>query len=727
MAKNKIAFEKDEKKSIMIAIIVSIVVILAVVLAFIAIRRYQRKPADQNPDESVVLETEVSATVTEGNAIVTNQEELNQALADETAEAVLIESEETQTMVIPSGDYSRITLLVDAPYTEITNYGVFGSITLQQIASNTWTESVSGNTIIVDAPACHVIVPSGINVSSMESVQANSSLAVELQGTLALLSVEAESSIVSVQVDGELSKTMVYNSTNLTLSGSTKNTVPVELGYGSDGTVLTSSIPVNVNSFAQATVEFKEGAEGSGLTIADAAAGVALTNNTTEEVVVTKADGKEEKISAGASFTKEGETAEVADSESNAGSGASSSSSNKSSNRTSGSTGGTTSGTGSASSTGSSTTGSSTGTTYTKEQVEGMINAAVSEVNAQTQSKIDAAISGTISKEDAQNLINQAVLDEQKAAEQEKQEAVEEAVENVLSKPTIIKFVDEAYVYAGVQGELPKAADLSLPKEVYGFANTGEIYSIPVREWQNADNYSESVEAGAYRFTAILTESTEYYVTAGVEAHATVNVRPTSGGAFVTYKDADYRQKISVTEYRAADYSNVQQTYPEAYYLIENKSDVDVIYTALDFYYYDSRGNIVQCDRWNGIYIQPGKSWITYRTKPCVEYSYYVVEVSNYTGRNEKVDSFAQVQLADASSIAVYKMTEQNISECTVMILYLAADQKTAYGMESFTTGGINYATINELSQDMPLTLNLHVPNGADVFSSIIVSKGGYE
>lgn len=730
MAKNKIAFEKDEKKSIMIAIIVSVVVVLAVMLAFVAIRRYQRA---QGISTDVVIETE-TATVIEGNAIVTNQEELNKALADETATAVLIETDENQTIVIPAGDYSRLSLIVNAPYTEITNYGVFGSVTIQQIASNTWTESVSGNSIIVDAAACHIIVPSGINVNSMENIQSGSTLAVELQGTISLLALESGSSIVSVQVDGELSQIMIYAPTNLTLSGGCRTATSIELAYGSDGTVLNTSIPVKVDTFAQAAVELAEGAEGSELTIADTSAVMTLTNNTAEDVTV-KTGENEEIVAAGAAFTNEGEVVAASESEeSQASSNPQGSYSRGNSSAGSSSAGSSSGSSSSGSSAGSSSAGSSTtsssssGGGYTKEQVEAMIQEAVSDANAQMQNQINTALDGTISQEDAQNLINDAVRDALNDAEKEKQEAVADAVENVLAKPVIIEFVDEACLYAGVQGTIPGAESLSLPKEVYGRASTGDIYVIAVREWKNTDNYSESVPAGTYRFTAVLESSTEYYVAAGVQAYATVYVRPTTNDYFVTYKDAAYKQWINVTEYRVADYSNVQQAYPEAYYLIENISETSVIYAALDFYYYDSRGVMVESEHWNGIYIQPGKSWVAYRSKPCVEYDYYVVEVDNYISRNAKVDSLVEIQPTNASAIEVYKNTDKLISECAVLILYMGSDGQTAYGIESFSSGSTNYkTTINDTSEDAPLAFNLHVPDGADINRSIIVSKGGYE
>ena len=711
MEKNKITFEKDEKKSILIALIVSVVLIFALILAFVGIKKYQKENlVDVEIESSVTIETEMTDTY-DGNVYVRNQDELNEALENELATAIMIESKESQTIVIPAGDYSKIALVIDAPYTEITNYGVFESILIKQISTNTWTESAMGNTFTIDAPACHMIIPSGITANSMECVQPKSTLALELQGTLPVLAIKADSSIVSVQIDGELSQLSVKNTTSLKLSGSSMDVTPVEIGSNAANTILSSKVPVNVTSYAQVSVEFLEGAEGSQFFVSNEAAEMLLTNNTKEVVVVTKPDEKQETVSSGKSYTyKKKQTLASSDS---------SSTGNSSSNS------------------GSSSTVVSGG--YSKSQVDAMINQAVQNALAnadkQTQEKINQALSGTISKDKVDEMIDEAVSDALKDAEADKEEeiadavedAVEDVIDEILNRPVIIEFVDQAHISAGTQGNLIPLEEMVFPTEVYGRDSNGTVYTIAVKEWQNTDHYSVDVTAGKYTFTAVLESSTEYYIANAVQAYCTVMVKPTSEDNIITYKNAAYSEKIKVTEYRMADYANIQQTYPQAYYLIENISQEEVIYASLKFYYYDGDGNLIEQAYWNGQYIQPGNSWIGYRSKPCMDYAYYVVEIDNFTGKNGKVESFAELSLTRTPSIEINKTVTEKVSECNGIILYLDTNGN-AYGIQTFKTNDVDKnLTINDTSKEIKMTFNLTLPNGADIDSSIVVWRGGYK
>ena len=708
MAKDKITFEKDEKKSILIALIVSVVLILALMLTFVAVKKYQKDNTINTEGETnTAIETEVKDTF-DGNVSVRNQDELNEALLNELVTTITIDSKESQTLVIPTGDYSQIALVVNAPYAEITNYGIFESILIKQISTNTWTESAMGNTFTVDAPACHMVIPSGITVNSMECMQPKSTLALELQGTLSVLAIKADSSIVSVQVDGKLSQLAVKNSTSLKLTGNSMEVTPVEIGSNASNTIFSSKVPVNVNSYAQISVELLEGAEGSQLFVLNESVEMLLTNNTKEAIVVTKPDEKQQTVSSGKSYTyKKKQT--LASSES-------SSTSNKNTSSSTTVIGG-----------------------YTKSQVDAMINQAVQNALAnadkQAQDKINQALEGTISKDKVDEMIDQAVSDALEDAEAEKEEEIEDvvkdAVENVIdeiiNRPVIIEFIDQTHILAGTQGNLIPIEEMVFPTEVYGRDNNGTVYTIPVKEWQNTDQYSIDVTAGKYNFTAVLESSTEYHIASDMQAYCTVTVKPTSADNIITYKNAAYSETIKVTEYKMADYANIQQTYPQAYYLIENKSQEAIIYTSLNFYYYDSDGNLTEQAYWGGQYIQPGKSWIAYRSKPCMDYAYYVVEIDNFTGKNAKVESFAEVSLTATPSIEIYKTVTEQISECNGIILYLDTNGN-AYGIQTFKTFDVdNNLTINDTSKDIKMTFNLTLPDGADIDSSILVWRGGYK
>lgn len=380
MAKNKlvkgnkgvISFEKDEKKSIIIALVVSAVVVLATVLAIIAIRKGMGIPVGTTTSEEVVDTYTVTDTITEdGSIIVTNQEELDAKLTasttDDTIGSITIQTEEEQSLEIPEGDYSQVALNVDAPFTEVSNYANFNTINISQISANTWIEHAQGNNLILQAMSCHVVVESDGVVESISNINYGSTLAIEIYGTVNELSLEAEDSISSISVEGTLGNLDVYSKTNLAISGSGGKNVPVKMQSGADGSIIKATVPIDLETSGTVDLYMQEGSEASNLVITNPDVITNLYNNTTTDLNIKDPDNKEITVSSGEAKSfgeiKQSETPADTSSSSNTGSGSGSSSSSGSS---SGSNSTVSSGsTGSRSSGSSSSSSSSTATTVT--------------------------------------------------------------------------------------------------------------------------------------------------------------------------------------------------------------------------------------------------------------------------------------------------------------------------------------------------------------------------
>ena len=273
MAKNKltkgktyISFEKDEKKSIIIALVVSAVVVLSTVLAFIAIKK-NGGIVSTTVSEEVVDSYIVSDQMTEdGSFIVKNQEELDLKLTESTEPgsevgSITIQTDEEQSLEIPEGDYSNVALNVDAPYTEVFNHANFNTINISQISSNTWTEYASGNNIVLQASSAHVIIDSTASVSSIANIAYGSTLAIEIYGSVDDLSLEAEDSISSISVSGKLGALNIYSKTNLALSGSSESAIPFVIQSSAEGSVVKTSVPVSLSTGATLELYLQEGAE----------------------------------------------------------------------------------------------------------------------------------------------------------------------------------------------------------------------------------------------------------------------------------------------------------------------------------------------------------------------------------------------------------------------------------------------------------------------------------
>lgn len=682
MAKNKLIFEKDEKKSILIAVIVSIIVIVAVILAFIAIRNYRNRNVGMPPQEGAQNSgAETSGTDEDAlqETVVTNQDELNEALADASTTAILFQTDDEQNIVIPSGDYDGIAMTMDAPYTDVTNYGTFARITIRQVSSDTWTESVSGNSLVVDAASAHVIVPDGITVNSIENIQTNSTLAAEVQGSVELLVLAADNSITSVKVDGELQQVGLYNLTNLTLTGSRTEATSIQAEQGAAGSTVSTAIPVQLTSLADIHVTFEPGAENSTFGVSSAGSTMVLQNNTTKDITVSKPDGTTETVAAGKAYTytgvgstQESQTGENEKKESavsntpQVGSGVVSNSS-KSSSSQSGSSQSGSSQSGSSQTTKPNSTVTTTpnngNNQYTEEQIKDMIESAV----------IDAT-NGLLGSDQVNDLF-----------------------QDMLAKTVITSFVIPQPIYVGESGseEMVSVKELGLPTQLEGRTRSGSSIFVKVEGWQNDDNYSTSAAPGVYRFTAEFESG--YCLDSGARAQAVAYVGDGAGNHTIVYQSTSDNTGITVEEYPTVDESRT-------YYAITNQSQQST-YVGLSFYYFDDKGNLISTltEKWFGSYIMPESGWVAEKINQGGDSSYhrYVVVVDSYTEDRTVETSIARLSAEVQDNTLNVKIGNpsygsQPITECKVVVLITGTEDgvRKAYAYDSYQTedcnGGIN-------------------------------------
>lgn len=185
-------------------------------------------------------------TITE--ATVATQKELVAAILNSDIQKITIATTAAEQFTIANfgnRDLSSVDLVVNAPNAEISNSALFKSVTINAIKSDTWTEHAKGNSFILSAPHCHIIVGSMAEVKE--------------------ISCAAEGS-VELEVHGIVGKIQVSRKANLNLTGSTKNLVPVVIGAGATNTTLQASVPVDMTLEAFASLIFEKGAENSKVT-----------------------------------------------------------------------------------------------------------------------------------------------------------------------------------------------------------------------------------------------------------------------------------------------------------------------------------------------------------------------------------------------------------------------------------------------------------------------------
>ncbi len=327
MAKNNV-FEEDEKKSIIIALVVSAVVVFAIVLTFVALIKYKGRGG--NSVQNVAVETVAPTVDYSGEVIVTNQEELDAALQNRCLNLVL-QTEEEQVITIEKGDYSDTVLMVDAPFTTIENNAVFAEVVINQISANTWLENAEGNRFYINAPTVHLIVNDMAKVKSIENVQYYATLAMEIYGSVEVISCNATNSITSIQIDGSVGAINVYTLTYLTLSGKAEGAIPVNFENGSSESTLTTTVTLVENLYSGVESEYLAGAENSQINIYTSTARNVVSNHTTDTITVATSAGDSKTLQA----DEEYEEGEKEDTSSSGSSGSSSSSSGSSSSGTS--------------------------------------------------------------------------------------------------------------------------------------------------------------------------------------------------------------------------------------------------------------------------------------------------------------------------------------------------------------------------------------------------------
>lgn len=228
------------------------------------LRTDKRKKNNVKTLTCVITVVEPQPTI-QTEVTVANQQELVAAIMNTDINKITIKTDKAETFTIANfgnRDLSQVELVVNAPHAEISNSALFKSITIEAIASNTWTEhSKKGNSFIISALNCHMIVATSAEVKTI-SYTTEGSFDLEVHG-----------SIGKVQFDRKVS---------LNIDGSTKKLVPVIIGTSAMDTTLLASVPVDVTLETLANLTFEKGAEASKVTNK---AGVPLTVKTPSGVL----------------------------------------------------------------------------------------------------------------------------------------------------------------------------------------------------------------------------------------------------------------------------------------------------------------------------------------------------------------------------------------------------------------------------------------------------------
>jgi len=215
-----------------------------------------------------------------GNAIVETQVEMDKAIASDEFNQVTLSTEKEVTFIINQGNYPNKTIIVNAPNADINNFALFKNIVIQAIKENTWNENAKGNIIKVNSVKIRIVVKKLAEVKE--------------------LILENPNTILNLEVEGIIHKITILKPLILNLTGN-GNKLPITLEKTAEGSIITTSNPINVEESGNSDFIFNIGSEGSTINKSDKAIVIMVQNNSRQSVIITTNYIGEEIIKAGES------------------------------------------------------------------------------------------------------------------------------------------------------------------------------------------------------------------------------------------------------------------------------------------------------------------------------------------------------------------------------------------------------------------------------------------
>ena len=224
---------------------------------------------------------------------VSTQKALTSALKDKNVKNLTIKTDKEVAFNIPSGNYGKVNLTVDAPNADVVNAGTFKSINIKAIKPNTWKEKAKGNTITVTADDARIVVEAGASLSKVTVSQEGGKIKIEAAGTIDAIQIDAAVD-VSLAVDGTVGEVAVSAPAKVAVEGKTTAAIPIKVEETAKGADVTSSTPVEVKAATEISLNLSKGAEGSKVETTGENAQVAVKNDTTDVIKVTTPAGTQE-------------------------------------------------------------------------------------------------------------------------------------------------------------------------------------------------------------------------------------------------------------------------------------------------------------------------------------------------------------------------------------------------------------------------------------------------
>jgi hypothetical protein len=217
-------------------------------------------------------------------ATAATQEQLDILLQSDDINQIAITTDKEITFVIPKGDYTSKTLIVNAKNADVENYGIFKDIIINAIKDHTWIEFADGNIIYLNDDIVSFIIEKDVKVKQIIIDRPNSAINLEIRGTVEQIH--------------------VLQPSNLDIGGNSQD-IPVTVSETAGGSSIQTSVPLNLVFMADTQVKLNKGAEGTVLDKSSSAQ-IEIENNTEASVRITTEKSGGETVESGTSVVSNG-------------------------------------------------------------------------------------------------------------------------------------------------------------------------------------------------------------------------------------------------------------------------------------------------------------------------------------------------------------------------------------------------------------------------------------
>lgn len=239
----------------------------------------------------------VKVLVVSKNGVTSLQTRINKMLKASNIKKITIKNLKTaENYTIAAGDYSKKTLTINAPYSDVVNNGKFKKVVINAVKNGTYVDEASGNSIInnssdeikiVVGKLLYNLTNNGnggtlnlINNGKITKMFATDNSTINLGGTGTVKNFTANSDVnfnvgsnstvnnikitegagnVTLNVDGTVKKVIVTAPTNIIVGGNSDTPIEIVFAAGSEGSTITASTPVAITSSVAITAIFEEG------------------------------------------------------------------------------------------------------------------------------------------------------------------------------------------------------------------------------------------------------------------------------------------------------------------------------------------------------------------------------------------------------------------------------------------------------------------------------------